>query len=57
MMTPLKGPTMVWIAEKGGIKQASEEARKAKQSEDVGNEVHVFWISPSPAPMPVLWST
>ena len=48
---------MVWIADKGGIKQASEEARKAKQSEDVGNEVHVFWISPSPAPMPVLWST
>ena len=47
---------MVWIAEKGGIKQASEEAREAKQSEDVGNEVHVFWIPP-PTPMPVLWST
>lgn len=36
---------MVLIAGKGDIKrQASEEAREAKPSQDVGTELRVFWI-------------
>lgn len=31
----------------GDIKQASEEAREAVSSQDVGNELHAFWIHPN----------